>query len=278
MMETIEDLSTLWSATDYPAFGDRWGEVSRDLVEGLDVRGKRVLDVGTGPGATAIEAAARGGEVTGIDYSMPLLAVAQERADEAGVQVDWLHGDMQAMPLPHESFDLVLSTFGTVYVLDPYAAASEIMRVCRPGGSIASVSFTPECGLGRIREALKQYMFQEQARELTLRMVPAIGQRPNDVFDWGVPSRVEEFFGGHPVEWEHRYGTVTLRWPSLETAAYELGSKTPPMVIAHRVLTELGWWKDAQEATREKLLELGRNGPDGYEMDVTYLVAVGERH
>lgn len=277
-MEAITDLASLWTGTDYSVFGDRWLEISERLAEGLDVEGRTVLDVGTGPGATAIAAAARGGKATGLDYSASLLALASQRAEEAGVEVDWLQDDMHAMSLPDESFDLVVSTFGTCYSLDPYAVASECFRVCRTGGRIVSVSFTPESGFGRIRETLKQFMFQEQARELTMKLVPAVVARPNDTFDWGVPARVEEFFKGHPLDWGYEHESMTIRWPSLDTAAHELSTKTPPMVITHRVLTELGWWDDAHKATRERLLEIGREGTDGtYEMDLPYLVATGTR-
>jgi SAM-dependent methyltransferase len=103
----------------------------------------RVLDVGCGTGNVAITAARRGAEVTGVDLEPSMLERARENAAVAGVDVGWREGDAADLPLETDAFDVTLSSLGHMFAEPPAAAASELLRVTRPGGRVALASWTP---------------------------------------------------------------------------------------------------------------------------------------
>lgn len=117
--------------------GSRLVIVSELLCEAVDLRANhRVLDVATGHGNTALAAARRGCDVTGIDFAPALLALARQRAAAEHLQVNFQEGDAEDIPFPAESFDVVLSTFGSPFASDQHTAAQELVRVSRAGGKI----------------------------------------------------------------------------------------------------------------------------------------------
>ncbi|MDQ3537213.1 MAG: class I SAM-dependent methyltransferase [Actinomycetota bacterium] len=126
----------LWARGDYATVGDLVAGAGPALCERVGVAGLDVLDVGTGTGNTALASARAGGRVTGVDLTPELLAVARRRADAAGLQVEWREADALSLPCPDAAFDRVLSTFAVMFAPDPRRAASELVRVCRPGGVI----------------------------------------------------------------------------------------------------------------------------------------------
>ncbi|WP_017586043.1 methyltransferase domain-containing protein [Nocardiopsis ganjiahuensis] len=152
------DPAQFWSTGDYAVVGDLWSAPGRDLAAALPVRGRDVVDLATGTGATAIAAARhRARSVAGVDVAPPLLEVARHRADAAGVDVTWLEADMASVPLPSESADLVTSTFGIIFAADPRAALSEARRLTRPGGRVVFTSWSGTGLFGRIRQTLAPY-------------------------------------------------------------------------------------------------------------------------
>ena len=134
-----------WAAGDYPVVAQRVDEVPpRDLLDRIDVRpGEDVLDVATGTGNVALRAAAAGANVVGLDLTPELFATAWRRMDEWGVAVDWVEGDAEELPFDDESFDVVLSVFGVQFAPRHQIVARELARVCRPGGRIGLVNWTP---------------------------------------------------------------------------------------------------------------------------------------
>jgi SAM-dependent methyltransferase len=111
------------------------------LAEAAAAPGERVLDVGCGPGATALPLAAAvgpGGHVTGIDISEPMLGLLRRRIAERGIaNLTALLADAQTHAFPPASFDLLTSRFGVMFFADPAAAFRNLAGALRPGGRLA---------------------------------------------------------------------------------------------------------------------------------------------
>ena len=106
-----------------------------------------MLDVAAGTGNVAIRAAETGASVVASDLEPESFAAGRREAHARGVELEWVVADAQALPFPDGAFDVVTSSFGAIFAPDHHAVASELLRVCRPGGTIGMVNFTPE-GLG----------------------------------------------------------------------------------------------------------------------------------
>ena len=133
-----------WAAGDYRTAGARIQIVSEMLCEAVDLRGgQTVFDVATGTGNTAIAAARRWCDVAAIDYVTSLLEIGRVRAAAEGVPVAFLEGDAEEIGFPDNAFDVVLSTFGSMFAPNHEKAADELIRVCRPGGKIGMANWTP---------------------------------------------------------------------------------------------------------------------------------------
>ncbi|HUP91050.1 MAG TPA: methyltransferase domain-containing protein [Solimonas sp.] len=140
-----------WSAGDYAVVGTTLQIVGETLCEALDLRaGQRVLDVAAGNGNAALAAARRGCEVIATDYVAALLERARERAAAERLPMQFREADAEALPFPDASFDVVVSTFGVMFTADHDRAASELVRVCRPGGRIGLANWTPEGFIGQL--------------------------------------------------------------------------------------------------------------------------------
>lgn len=124
-----------WRAT---TLGRITEAVEVEAVFGLtgDLRGRRLLDVGTGDGAYAIEAARRGARVTGLDPQVEMLDAARVRARAAGVDLSLREGRAEALPFDDASFDVVTAVTVLCFVADPGRAVGEIARVLAPGGRL----------------------------------------------------------------------------------------------------------------------------------------------
>jgi ubiquinone/menaquinone biosynthesis C-methylase UbiE len=151
------DPKTMWGRGNYAAVAERIGQAGEDVVErGRVEPGLDVLDVACGTGNATIPAARAGARVTGLDFSPDLLAIARERCADAMVEIDFVEGDAQELPFEDASFDRVLSTFGHMFAPDHERTAAEMLRVCRPGGVIATACWTPEGAIGRMFRALAE--------------------------------------------------------------------------------------------------------------------------
>lgn len=147
-----------WAAGDFPKMGVELAIAGETLCDFIPVHaGDRVLDVGTASGNTAISAARRRAVVTGIDLVPELLAQARRRAEADGFQIDFEEGNAMALRFADASFDVVLSTFGAIFAPDPEKTASEMARVCRPGGIIAMSNWTPDSLISRLFRLLARY-------------------------------------------------------------------------------------------------------------------------
>jgi SAM-dependent methyltransferase len=144
--------------------------------------GMRVLDVACGTGVVAISAARAGASVTGLDLTPELLEVAKQNAETARVNVDWHEGDVEFLPFPDASFDAVVSQFGHIFAPRPEVATSEMLRVLRPGGTIAFSTWPPELLVGRVFALVGRYA-----------PPPQVAAPPPTL--WGDPDVVRERLG-----------------------------------------------------------------------------------
>ena len=182
-----------WATGDFNVVAMQIVGVAEALVAAADPRpGQRVLDVACGSGNTALVAARRYCEVIGLDYVPALVARARQRAAADGVAAEFREGDAQALPFPDRSFDVVLSTFGVMFAPDQEKAASELLRVCRPGGTIGLANWTPD-GFGGD-------FFKVVAKHLP---PPPAGLKPPS--RWGTIDGLQELLGrGATIRTERR--------------------------------------------------------------------------
>ena len=148
-----------WSTGDYAIIGTTLQIVGESLCEAVDLRaGQHVLDVAAGNGNATLAAARRFAEVVSTDYVGALLERGRERAKAERLPVTFQEADAEALPFADASFDVVLSTFGVMFTPNQKQAASELMRVCRPGGKIGMANWTPESFIGRLFKTIGKYI------------------------------------------------------------------------------------------------------------------------
>jgi SAM-dependent methyltransferase len=149
----------MWALGDYPAVAiDVIPELGPTLVAATGVRaGDRVLDVAAGTGNAAVPAALTGAEVVASDLTPELFVAGRQFAARNGVEITWEEGDAEALPYDDDSFDVVLSCVGVMFAPHHQIAADELLRVCRPGGRIGMLSWTPTGFVGELFRTMKPY-------------------------------------------------------------------------------------------------------------------------
>ena len=196
---------TLWSAGDYPDIARYIESAAEHLVSAAGVGpGQDVLDVATGSGNVAIPCAKRGANVTGLDLTPELFDAARRRAREADVECEWIEGDAEELPFADDSFDRVLSAFGAMFAPRHERAAAELVRVTRPGGTIAVAAWTPEGGNG--------VMFKTVASHMP---PPPPELKPPTM--WGNEEYMRDLLGPHGVDLEFERGHVVFEAESPES-------------------------------------------------------------
>ena len=171
-----------WSTGNYAVVGTTLQIVGEELCEALDVRsGQKVLDVAAGNGNATLAAARRWCDVTSTDYVSSLLASGRARAEAEGHTIRFQEADAENLPFPDASFDAVMSTFGVMFTPNQEKAASELARVCKPGGKIGLANWTPESFIGQLFKTIGQYI------------PPAPGVKSPGL--WGTKARLDELFG-----------------------------------------------------------------------------------
>ena len=194
MTTTAVDFETIkkaqraaWETGDYARVGNTLQIIAELLVEAADVRaGQRALDVASGQGNAALAAARRFAHATGVDYATNLLEQGRERAVAEHLDVEFLEGDAEDLPVPGKSFDLTMSTLGSMFAPHHERAADELVRVTATGGKIALASWTPAGMIGQLFKTVSKWA-----------PPPAGVQSPTL---WGTEEHLVELFGDR-VEW-----------------------------------------------------------------------------
>ncbi|HEU5417683.1 MAG TPA: class I SAM-dependent methyltransferase [Streptosporangiaceae bacterium] len=232
-----------WAAGDYASIAERelWPLCQRIVARAAVRPGEEVLDVGCGTGNAAIRAAQAGARAVGVDPTPELFGAGRRLAAGAGVEVEWIEGDAEALPFADGTFDVVVSVLGVMFAPRHQAAADELVRVLRPGGRLALICcWTPGSAISRVFGTIARYL-----------PPPPPSAAPPVL--WGSEDHVRSLFAGTPIDIEFEHGTA--EFPPFESAEADLEyrlARFGPLMQA-RALTEAdGRWP----ALRAELLAL----------------------
>jgi ubiquinone/menaquinone biosynthesis C-methylase UbiE len=258
----------MWALGDYHAFAKAtiW-EVGRVLVEACGVGpGQRVLDVAAGTGNTAIRAAEAGAHVVASDLTPENFDAGRREAAARGVEVEWVEGDAEALPFEDADFDVVTSSFGALFAPDHQKVAAEMLRVCRPGGTIGMANFRP-VGVGA------------EFFELFGRYAPPPPPGALPPLLWGTEDHVREIFGDELDSLEMTHGSYVERSQTPQTY-HELFQATFGPVVGIR--ESLAGDPDRARAFDRDFLEFAnrtnRGAPGGRaEYPYDYLLVVARK-
>ena len=193
-----------WALGDYHRFAKEtiW-ELGEVLVRACGISAdQRVLDVAAGTGNAAIRAAEAGAEAVASDLAPENFEAGRREAEAHGVELEWVEADAEALPFADGEFDVVTSSFGAIFAPDHQAVADEMLRVCRPGGTIGMLNFTPEGLISDFFGALAPYM-----------PPPPPGALPPPM--WGSEEHLRELLGGRveSLEMTRRHYVETATSP-----------------------------------------------------------------
>jgi SAM-dependent methyltransferase len=257
----------MWAMGNYPTVvTDVVAPLGPILVDAAGIKpGDVVLDVAAGSGNAAIPAARAGARVIASDLTPELLETGQKLAAEAGVQLTWETADAEALPYGDSEFDAVLSCLGVMFAPHHQTSADELIRVCRPGGTIGLLSWTPSGFIGQMFATMKPYAAP-----------PPPGAQPPPL--WGSEDHVRELLGDR-VE-QVRTETRTLRvthYTSPEAFRDYFKTNYGPTISAYRFIADD---PDRVAALDHDLAELGQRfdiGTDSYELDWEYLIFIARK-
>ena len=178
--------------------------------------GQKILDVACGTGVVAVSAARAGATVTGLDLTPELVERARYNSNLAGFNIDWHEGDVEKLPFPDSTFDAVLSQFGHIFAPRPAVAIGEMLRVLKPGGTIAFNTWPPDAMIGRMFILVSKYL------------PPPPGVPP--VVEWGDEKTVRDRLGSAVRDIVFERGTMVS--PALSPQHYRaLTEKTAGPLI-----------------------------------------------
>ena len=262
--ELTERNRAVWEAGEWDEVAELVRDVGPRLLDRVGIDdGMDVLDVGTGSGGSvAIPAAHRGARVVGSDFTSHHFEHARRRAAEAGVEVEWVEADAESLPFDDASFDRVLSTFGHMFAPRHALAGAELARVCRPGGIVATATWSQEGWAGEMFKTVGAYMPPP----------PDFAQPPSL---WGDEEHVREMLEPHGLEIEFDRETVFYTEASVEALMGFWEEKFGPMVTAKAALGER--WTELR-GKLVNLFEAYNVADDGSaRVEAVYLVAVGRK-
>jgi SAM-dependent methyltransferase len=257
----------MWASGDYPSMVETFllplGPV---LVEACAIGpGTTALDVAAGTGNASLPAAQAGATVTASDLTPELLEVGRRRAEAEGLTLDWVEADAEHLPFADASFDIVMSSIGAMFAPHHQDVADELVRACRPGGTIGLLSWTPEGMIGALFRTMGPFA-----------PPPPPGAQPPPL--WGSEEHLEEMFGP-------RLAFGTLRRATLEVTAFEqprdfgehFKARYGPTIAAQANARRTGREAEFNEALDRFCDEWNRGTPDAARFEMEYLLAVGNR-
>lgn len=219
---------SMWALGDYPTVAAQIiPELGAALVQAAEVGpGQRVLDVAAGSGNAAIPAALAGASVVASDLTPELLRTGRDLAGRQGADLRWEEADAEALPYADGEFDTVLSCVGVMFAPHHQSAADELVRVCRPGGTIGLLSWTPEGFIGEMFKVMKPYAAP-----------PPPGVQPPPL--WGSEEHVRELLGDRVTAVEAHRQTVRVdRFATPEDFRDYFKANYGPTVAAYRYIAD----------------------------------------
>jgi SAM-dependent methyltransferase len=257
----------MWAAGDYPSMVETFLlPLGPRLVDACAIApGMDVLDVAAGTGNASIPAARRGATVTACDLTPELLEAGRRRAEAEGVELAWVEGDAERLPFGDASFDVVMSSIGAMFAPNHQDVADELVRVCRPGGTIGLLSWTPEGMLGALFRTMAPFA-----------PPPPPGAQPPPL--WGSEQHLRELL-------RDRVAMGTLERQVLEITAFgrprdygeHFKARYGPTIAARANARRAGREADLDEALDRFCDDWNRGTPDRARFDMEYLLAVGTR-
>lgn len=256
----------LWAAGDYDLIARRlFWDVGALAVERAGTGpGDRALDVACGSGNAAIRAAAAGADVVGVDLTPEMFGAARRNAAAAGVAVDWVEGDAEALPFADESFDVVLSVFGCMFAPRHEVAARELGRVLAPGGRLVVCSWTPQSAVADLMRLLMPELKPDPAAALP----PPL---------WGKEEHVRGLFEGSGVELEFERDVTEFRHPSVEEALALYETRWGPFMAAREQAEPQGRWPALRAELAATLERHDSGARDGLVYAGEYLTVAGRK-
>lgn len=258
---------SMWESGDYPSMVEMWLlPIGERLVEACGIGpGMRVLDVGAGTGNASIPAARTGAEVTASDLAPGLLEAGRQRAEGLGVELEWVEADAEKLPFEDESFDVVMSAIGAMFAPMHQAVADELVRVCKPGGTVGMVNWTPEGQIGALFRTMGPFA-----------PAPPPGAQPPPL--WGSEDHLREVFGD-------RVDLHTLERDVLDVTAFEhphdyaehFKERYGPTIAARKNASKDGREGELDEALDNFSDEWNLGTEDDARFEQEYLVVVGTR-
>jgi len=270
MTTTLVDLKNAhratWASGDYAAVAEHIDAVPpSDLLGRIAIKpGQDVLDVAAGTGNVALRAAAMGAHVTGLDLAPELFVTARRRAAEYGVDVTWVEGDAEDLPYDNDSFDHVLSVFGVQFAPRHAVTAAELVRVCRPGGQIGLVNWTPTGVIGEFFKIVSGYL-------------PAPPSYASPPPLWGTEGHVRDLFAGTGVELSFDHGYNPWRFDSAEHWTAFLETAYGPTLKARQRLTGEGRWDECRAEIVAMAERRNEAADDTLLLQAEYLITVGTK-
>jgi SAM-dependent methyltransferase len=193
-------MKAAWMAGDFGQIANHISGEAQEFVTRLNLKpGVRFLDVACGTGNSAIPAAKAGAHVTGVDIATNLLEQAKKRAGAEHLEIRFEEGDAEDLHYPDGSFDVVVSMFGAMFAPRPERVAAELLRVGKPGGTIAMANWTPQG-------------FVAKTTQVTAKMVPPPPGVPPPVL-WGDEATVRQRLGQGSAELSCTKRKTQLAYP-----------------------------------------------------------------